>query len=258
MKKLPILSISPGIVAGRDDFSDGPERRLAVGFGRTTAQSRLQAGAPLWLRLRRVAAVFLAVGAMAYGQGTFEMANRRAVTALDAPIADALGTKLSGDAFLAQLWAAPVGSAAFKAYGDPVPFKSGVAAGYFLTLVPVTLADVTPGGKVDVEIRAWRASAGATYDAAVLAPMVAGGNYGISLVISGLATGGVPDPATGIPSVPSPLVGLQGFSFIVPEPSIMALGLLGAAFLVLRRRYCRNAQGCPRLSGRAAGRRPLT
>jgi hypothetical protein len=186
-------------------------------------------------KLAILAVLLTAVGAVSYGQGTFAMANRRAVTGLDAPIADALGTKLLGTDFLAQLWAAPVGSTAFRAYGDPVPFKSGVAAGYFLSAVPVTLADVTPGGKVDVEIRAWRASAGATYDAAVLAPMVAAGNYGISPVISGLATGGVPDPDVSAPGLPAPLVGLQGFSFILPEPSTIALGLLGVAVLVLRR-----------------------
>ncbi|MHB8524040.1 MAG: OmpH/Skp family outer membrane protein [Limisphaerales bacterium] len=43
------------IVAGCDDVPDGPERRLAVGFPLKRARSRLQAGAPFWLRLRRAA-----------------------------------------------------------------------------------------------------------------------------------------------------------------------------------------------------------
>lgn len=48
-------SVSARAVAGRDDFPNGPERRLAVGFGRASAQSRLQAGASVWLRHCRAA-----------------------------------------------------------------------------------------------------------------------------------------------------------------------------------------------------------
>jgi hypothetical protein len=183
-----------------------------------------------------ILAAFLAVGAMAYGQGTLAMASKNTKAGIDAPVVDALGTKLSGADYLAQLLAAPAGTTTFKAYGDPVPFKTGTAAGYFLSSTAINLPDVAAGAKVDVEIRAWRVSAGATYEAAVLAPMVAAGNYGQSLVAAGITTGNVLDPATGIPTVPAPLGGLQGFSFIVPEPSTMALGLLGAALLVLRRR----------------------
>jgi hypothetical protein len=181
-----------------------------------------------------ILAVFLAVGAVAYGQGTFAMANVNLSKGINAPVVDALGSPLSGTDYLAQLWAAPVGSTAFKAYGDPVPFRTGSLAGYFLSSVPVTLPDVFPGVKVDVEIRAWRASAGGYYYAALMVPMVAAGNYGTSPVIIGLATGGVPDPNLGIPPLPAALVGLQGFSFTVPEPSTIALGLLGVAVLVLR------------------------
>ena len=40
------------IFPSRENFPKETERRLAVGFGRAEAQSRLQAGAPSWLRLR--------------------------------------------------------------------------------------------------------------------------------------------------------------------------------------------------------------
>jgi hypothetical protein len=49
------LSVSPKIVAGGDDFPTETERRLAVGFWGANTQSRLQAGAPFWLRLGRAA-----------------------------------------------------------------------------------------------------------------------------------------------------------------------------------------------------------
>ena len=41
------------IFPSREDFPKEMERRLAAGFGCAKAQSRLQVGAPVWLRLRR-------------------------------------------------------------------------------------------------------------------------------------------------------------------------------------------------------------
>jgi hypothetical protein len=181
-------------------------------------------------------AAFLAVGAMAYGQGTFTMANKKGTT-LDAPVLDASGAKLSGADYLAQLYAGPVGAGTFTAYGKPVPFKTGTAAGYFSDSTAVDVG-VAAGTKVDVQVRAWRAAAGSSYEAAAGAAASLTGNYGASATIAGLATGGGFD-ANGIPVLPNNLIGLQGFSLtggVVPEPSVLALGLLGAAVLVLRRR----------------------
>ena len=45
------------IFQSREEFPNGAERRLAAGFGRAEAQSRLQAGAPFWLRLRRAVVI---------------------------------------------------------------------------------------------------------------------------------------------------------------------------------------------------------
>jgi len=183
-----------------------------------------------------ILAAFLAVGAIAYGQGTFTMTNKKGTT-LDAPVLDALGNKLSGSDYLAQLYAAPVGSTDFKAYGTAVPFKTGTAAGYFSSTAAVDVG-VAAGTKVDVQIRAWRAAAGSSYEAAAGAAASATGNYGASATVAGLATGGGFD-ANGIPVLPNNLTGLTGFSLtggVVPEPSVLALGLLGAGALVLRRR----------------------
>ena len=164
------------------------------------------------------------------------MANKKG-TAIDAPVLDASGAKLSGADFMAQLYAAPVGSADFKAFGKAIPFRTGTAAGYFSDATAVDVG-VAAGQKVDVQIRAWRAAAGSTYEAAGGAAASLTGNFGASATIAGLASGGGFD-AAGIPILPASLAGLQGFSLtggVVPEPSVLALGLLGAAVLVLRRR----------------------
>jgi hypothetical protein len=72
-------------------------------------------------------------------------------------------------------------------------------------------------------MRAWEAAKGASYEAAV----AGGGIYGSSLPVS-LA---LSNP----PAAPTDMVGLAAFS-LVPEPSTMALGVLGVAALLLRRR----------------------
>ena len=51
------------IFPSREDFPKGTERRLAAGFAPLHVQSRLQAGAPFWLRLRRAAPLRFKLGA---------------------------------------------------------------------------------------------------------------------------------------------------------------------------------------------------
>jgi hypothetical protein len=93
----------------------------------------------------------------------------------------------------------------------------------------VTIASVAPGANAVIELRAWDGTKGATYEAASAA---GGGFYvGKSAQIT-IATGGSGTP----PSLPANLVGLQSFAIAVPEPSTIALGLLGAAALLIRRR----------------------
>jgi hypothetical protein len=79
-------------------------------------------------------------------------------------------------------------------------------------------------------MRAWEGSAGSTY-ASVLA---AGGKTGKSNIINVGPLGG-PDPSGGPDFLDPFMTGMTAFS-LVPEPSTIALGLLGAAALLLRRR----------------------
>jgi hypothetical protein len=81
-----------------------------------------------------------------------------------------------------------------------------------------------------VQLRAWEASGGSTYEAA----LAAGVRTGTGNVFSVGPLGGN-DPGGGPPFTDPNLTGFQSFA-LVPEPSTIALGLLGAAALLLRRR----------------------
>jgi hypothetical protein len=161
---------------------------------------------------------FLAVGALAQGQ--FNFGNRVTIAGIDAKVFKPDGvTPLSGADYWAQAYVgktldslAPVGS--------PVNFRTGGAAGYITSTIVTT---PFPGGtQVFVEMRAWEAGAN-SYEAAVAGGKLFGKSDPIQLTVAEA------------PNTPPDMVGLKSFS-LVPEPSTMALGLLGAAALMLRRR----------------------
>lgn len=177
-------------------------------------------------KLIAVAAVVVATIA-AQAQGTINFANR-VVGSFDAKVLNAAGAPLDGAGFMAQLYVGASASS-LAAVGSPVPFRTGGAAGY-VTSSTVTVGGIAGGGAASVAMRAWDASTGATYDAAT--------TRGSSAVLS-LTLGGGGSP----PGLPTNLDGLVGFSLAgagpgpaVPEPSTVALGLLGAGALFLRRR----------------------
>lgn len=178
-----------------------------------------------------ILAACLAVSLTAFAQGTVNFANKVG-TAVDAPVTDALGAKLLGAGYVAQLWAGPAGGT-LAPIGDPIPFRTSAAAAGYWSGAARTIPGVAGGADALIEIRAWRVAAGADYAAALAStdtnPV---GNYGKSEALT-IKTGGAGEP----PSLPADLVGLKGFQLIaVPEPSIIALGLVGAGALLLRRR----------------------
>lgn len=179
-------------------------------------------------KLIAIAAVVVATIA-AQAQGTLNFANRGAFAAngTDAPVTSASGARLDGPGFMAQLY---VGSSptSLAPAGSPVPFRTGAAAG-FVTASTVTTS-LPAGSTASVAFRAWDASTGSSYDLAT----VRGSSSILSIVLGGA---GAP------PSVPADLTGLASFALagtgpgpVVPEPSTVALGLLGAGALFLRRR----------------------
>lgn len=169
-----------------------------------------------------MAALMACVGAMA--QGTFTFKNNVAGS-FTAPVSNADGTRLAGNSFYAQLYANIGGS--FTPVGSPTPFlANGFVNGGTVT-VP---ANAIVGGQVTLQMRAWEATTAGvagTYEAAA----GAGKKFGQSATFTAAPGNPLSDP----PGTPANLVGLTSFS-LIPEPSTIALGLIGAAALLLRRR----------------------
>jgi len=164
-----------------------------------------------------VAMGFVTVGAVAQGYFTF---GNRISGSVDAPVLGPNGAKLDGAAWAAQAY---VGATAdsLVPVGSVLPFRTAAAAGYITSTK--TVVPTMGAGNAVVEMRVWEVAKGATYEAS----LAAGGIYGksnpvtVALVVE--------------PNLPNNMVGLVSFT-AVPEPSIMALGVLGVAALMLRRR----------------------
>ncbi|MHB8521556.1 MAG: PEP-CTERM sorting domain-containing protein [Limisphaerales bacterium] len=172
-------------------------------------------------------AAFLVATMGAYAQGTVSFGNLNSQAGINAPVFDADGVTKLNNTFMAQLYAGPVGGS-LAAIGSPVAFTG---SGYVLGPA-LAIPTVAPGVNANGIVKAWNASAGATFEAASL---VAGAHRGQSALLT-FATGGVGIP----PSTPGSLTGLTSFNLgivpAVPEPTTLALGLLGAGALLLRRR----------------------
>jgi hypothetical protein len=167
----------------------------------------------------------------AFSQGEVNFANvviTPTGRSVDAPVRAENGTLLVGTSYMAQLWARPAGSsAAIAPMGAGVVFlpSSANLPGYWLPSTRA-VAGVAAGAQAELTARVWRVADGATWDAA----RTAGRGYGESapIVIT----------LTGAPATPASMVGLAGFT-LVPEPSTIALGILGGLgtlFLVRRRK----------------------
>lgn len=155
-------------------------------------------------------------------QGQIAFRNRYMDGGLDAPVFGVNCQRgLEGAAYLAQLYwgrdadrLAPV--------GEPSTFRAGGGAGYFFPrIVRIPGVAETP---VFVQVRAWEASAGSSFEEAV----GSGGKHGWSNTFSV-----TPVAPPGGP--PAELVGLQSFC-LIPEPPAGVLGFLGAGALWLAAR----------------------
>lgn len=168
---------------------------------------------------------FVAVGAMAQGQFTFGNKNLTTTPVIDAKVLDNTGAGLAGTAFWTQAYVklATDPDSSYAPVGSAVNFRTGNNAGY---IVPTVLTTSFAGGtSVSVQMRAWEASGGNSYEAALAAGKLAGVSAPVTLAV------------TVAPAAPADMLGLQSFSLsAIPEPSTFALGALGAAALLLRRR----------------------
>jgi len=167
-------------------------------------------------------AICLCSALSAMAQGTVNFANF--ASGVDAKVTDATAANApaAGSAYKATLYYAAAGvtdPAQFTSLGNAVSFSTGGGAGYFLggaTAIP----GFATGSTVNIMVRAFATATGATYEAA--------GTRGSSNIVPVSLGGGV---------VPTPnLVGLQAFSVTsVPEPSTIALGMIGVGALLVRR-----------------------
>jgi len=167
---------------------------------------------------------------LAYGQGTVIIENVNGAKILPINLAD--GSQAKGPNYSAGLWykGAQVGSWYTLAANGRFTSGGGVE-------VPGTTAAGTAEG---LTVRAWDTTTGASYDAATLKgestpfsnPLGGGTTPPPKLInmptfaLSGTAG---PGPVTPGPVTPGPTPGP-----VIPEPSTVALGILGAAALLLR------------------------
>ncbi len=91
-------------------------------------------------------------------------------------IRDLDGTPLEGEQYLAQLYASPNG-VVYHAVGDTAPFSTGFGGFVVPTENFRTLPDIPAGRVAYLQIRAWEASAGPTYESA----RANGGKHGKSI-----------------------------------------------------------------------------
>lgn len=105
-------------------------------------------------------------------------------------------------------------------------FLTGSSVGFVVARPGYTLPDgFAVGSKPIFEIRAWDTQSGATYDVATIR-----GTTGI--LNPQIALGGI--DIAGNPVLPSNLTGWTSFNIhVVPEPSTIALGILGLGSLLL-------------------------
>src|SRR5688572_26608555 len=181
-----------------------------------------------------VTLVALLVSASSFAQGTLIFNNRTQQG--DRPITYGAGpnTGLGAGSLpgaFAQLYLVTTGGSGdiFTAITPSTPFRTGNAAMFFTEVNPLTVPGVQPGASARFQVRAWQGAA--SYEAAVTTPTA---YHGTSQIFTEDALGGTP-PGGGLP-VPNPTPdGMNAFT-LVPEPSTVALGVLGAAALLFRRR----------------------
>lgn len=172
-----------------------------------------------------IALASLMVAAAAYAQGTVNF-NNRITGVVDARVLLPDGTG-AGTGFTAELLGGPAGTpvAQLTPLSPTTTFRttSAAAMGY-VNGVTVDVPGVAAGAQATIVMRAFN---GATFASSTLT----GQSAPITIGLGGTPPGGAPLP-------PASLTGLQGFTLsgTVPEPSTLALGVLGIAALALRRR----------------------
>jgi hypothetical protein len=143
---------------------------------------------------------------------------------IDAPVYDSdCTTPLIGSAYLSQVYGS-LTQENYQPWGHIIPFNTpppGGRGGFMAHAITIDIGGTSQGQIVYVQLRAWQASAGPTYEAAV----AAGGKYGYSNV--------VPMPAYLAPSYPTFPYGLQSFCLFSGLPPKLTATVNGTGTVVL-------------------------
>ena len=174
-----------------------------------------------------------ALAVSAFGQGQINLNNRGL-----ALVNDASGKPLTGTTFVAQVWYGASASALTSSFA-PSPFRASTTT-YPGSWNPAatggpgaiaTLTGFAPGSTVTMQVAVWDSALAGVGAAQALSKTAGTG-------LSETFTYAIPaDPL----AIPGGMEGLKTFNLaaggsVVPEPTTIALGALGAAALLLRRR----------------------
>jgi hypothetical protein len=174
-------------------------------------------------------AVMLVAGLSARAQGTIDFANT-STSLVSTNTGGSLKTTSSGGNFQVALYWGVQGSTEDQLVQIGAAGAISPVSGRFNAGTRTTGNATAPGATATFQVRAWSGGY-ATYEDAF--------NSGLASVYAGKsllwdnATGGAGSPA----SAPASFSGFQGFTVApVPEPSTIALGVLGAGSLLFIRR----------------------
>lgn len=178
------------------------------------------------MRLLLSVAIFLTATCSLVAVGTVMLENTPMAVGDDGGrFFDDRGNPLSGPDYLAQLYAGTT-SNRLVAVGSPVVFLTNALSGYFRG-GQVDIPFVADNAKTWVQVRAWTAAGGASFEAAALS----GHWTGISSVLY-VTTGGF---SGGVPVIPARLEGLRypGSPILVKEPEGAKIRAGGLAVLLV-------------------------
>lgn len=169
-----------------------------------------------------ILAVLFTVSASA--QGTIYFNNRTPTG--DAPVMRPNGVG-AGAGAAAQLFLVGTGGALTPLLPSTTFRTTSAAAMFFVNPVTVAVPGIPAGSPATVRMRVWD---GISYEFAVANGLFRGESSDVSIA----QLGGL--PPDGSPPIPDP--GLNGLlSFVlIPEPSTLLMGMLGAAWLAFRKR----------------------